>query len=740
MKRKLGSWMWIALLVVAACSVQAQAPLPTAINYQGKLMDGTNLYSGTASVVFRIYETDDTGMEPRFEQSNDVTVVDGVYSTLIGDPDGATDWSFLDRPMEYLRLMVEINGTPLTPMERLVSVPYALLADGVKYQGINADMIANGAVNNNHMDMWSITAYNIFPGTITGAEIANQTIPLSKLAQSGAVTGQVIKYSVAGWVAADVESGGGVGVTGLVSYAESGTFIANPVASGTDSIAQGSGARALSDYSVVGGGRDNEIAAGATYGVIAGGFDNDNAGSWAAAVGGGWENNVGTNSTSAVIGGGLRNQIRDNAQQASIAGGNTNVIWGGADYASIGGGRRNTVLADAADSTIGGGDRNTVAGEGAVIGGGRLNSVFGGLATVGGGYSNLADSAYTTIGGGYETQADSFYATIGGGRDNWASGSGGTISGGSNNVARGMFNTIGGGGDCMTESHYVTIGGGYRNYATNAFATIGGGEFNTNGGISATIGGGSRNTVIDMGAVVGGGSWNRALEYHATVGGGYWNIASGRSSAVAGGEQNQATNNYSAIGGGSENVARGYAAVIPGGQGNIADGRYSFAAGYRAKANHHGAFVWGDSTFDDVASTTSNEVTFRAAGGYRLFSDSGLSAGVSLAAGGGSWISISDQNMKEEFEPVDTREVLEKVAALPMTTWKYKTQDASIRHIGPMAQDFHAAFGVGETELGITGIDADGVALAAIQALKRENDELKARLERLEAIMAGMSR
>jgi flagellar capping protein FliD len=88
--------------------------------------------------------------------------------------------------------------------------------------------------------------------------------------------------------------------------------------------------------------------------------------------------------------------------------------------------------------------------------------------------------------------------------------------------------------------------------------------------------------------------------------------------------------------------------------------------------------------------------------------------------------------------------MLEKVAVLPLSTWNYKSQDASIRHIGPMAQDFKAAFGVGETDTGITTVDADGVALAAIQGLneKVESGKQKAesRMERLEAENAELKR
>jgi len=137
-----------------------------------------------------------------------------------------------------------------------------------------------------------------------------------------------------------------------------------------------------------------------------------------------------------------------------------------------------------------------------------------------------------------------------------------------------------------------------------------------------------------------------------------------------------------------------------------------------------------------------------AAGGYRLFSSGDLSSGVFLARGSGSWTAMSDRNAKENFEPIDSRAVLDKVVVLPLSTWNYKSQSEDIRHIGPMAQDFKAAFGVGEAETTITTIDADGVALAAIQGLNQklqeelqrrdaENAELKQRLTRLEELLLG---
>ena len=86
------------------------------------------------------------------------------------------------------------------------------------------------------------------------------------------------------------------------------------------------------------------------------------------------------------------------------------------------------------------------------------------------------------------------------------------------------------------------------------------------------------------------------------------------------------------------------------------------------------------------------------------------------------------------------------MAALPLAEWSYKSDGSQIRHAGPMAQDFHAAFGLGADERHITALDAAGVALAAIQGLQKENaalaaenDELRQRLERVEALVSSLA-
>ena len=107
----------------------------------------------------------------------------------------------------------------------------------------------------------------------------------------------------------------------------------------------------------------------------------------------------------------------------------------------------------------------------------------------------------------------------------------------------------------------------------------------------------------------------------------------------------------------------------------------------------------------------------------------------------------SDRNAKENFTPLNPQAVLAKVTALPVTEWNYKSDDAAQKHIGPMAQDFQAAFQLSADDKHISVVDEGGVALAAIQGLNQkleetrsQNAQLKKRLERLEQLLADSIR
>jgi hypothetical protein len=93
---------------------------------------------------------------------------------------------------------------------------------------------------------------------------------------------------------------------------------------------------------------------------------------------------------------------------------------------------------------------------------------------------------------------------------------------------------------------------------------------------------------------------------------------------------------------------------------------------------------------------------------------------------------VSDRNLKRNVESVDNQAVLEALMRMSISTWSYKGDETAARHMGPMAQDFKAAFGLGDTDKAYNPIDAHGVAFAAIQALYARMEEQRERLERLE--------
>ena len=94
--------------------------------------------------------------------------------------------------------------------------------------------------------------------------------------------------------------------------------------------------------------------------------------------------------------------------------------------------------------------------------------------------------------------------------------------------------------------------------------------------------------------------------------------------------------------------------------------------------------------------------------------------------------------MKQDFAPIDRRAILDALERLPISTWHYRSEEPKARHIGPMAQDFIATFNVGSSDKAILQVDADGVALAAIQALHEELKELRQRNAALGREIEGM--
>lgn len=275
-------------------------------------------------------------------------------------------------------------------------------------------------------------------------------------------------------------------------------------------------------------------------------------------------------------------------------------------------------------------------------------------------------------------------------------------------------------GNAATASGFGSVAFGQATVASGFYSTAMGDQTVASGPQSTALGGGAHATGIQS---LAAGSATLASGEHSTALGRF-SIASGLNSLAAG-ERSQAD--------GEGSVALGLRALA-GGAGSVALG--SDAATQSAAS---GSFVLGDrSTTTPIIGFAPNEFLVRAAGGVAFYTNAGLTTGLRLAPSGSQWLGLSDVHSKHLFRDLHGEEVLGKLARMPIREWSYTAQDASIRHVGPTAQDFRAAFGLGEDPLRIGSMDADGIALAAAQALEartralqEENEALKAALDEL---------
>jgi len=340
--------------------------------------------------------------------------------------------------------------------------------------------------------------------------------------------------------------------------------------------------------------------------------------------------------------------------------------------------------------------------------------------------------------------------------------------------------TISGGGILNLDPDFPTAQG---NQASDAYGSVGGGAGN--------VAGNSAGTPIDAGfATVGGGANNEAKGEYSTISGGRINAAAGSYSMIPGGSGNCAGAEYS-FAAGRQAAVRPPAAIAFGGCGSIP----TIAGG------DVGTFVWADATGSDFISSGSNQFLARADGGV-MFNTSSLpnpgaddfvirtrpfsgdadadlrlvtrdsnrqvsiyvsdangsttlnlvnlaasanrlnvaggTGGTATLSHGGAWTNASSRTFKEGFAAIDPADVLERVLALGISRWSYIGSGEG-EHVGPMAEDFHAAFGLGHSEKQIATVDADGVALAAIQGLnaklEAENAALREEMAALRALV-----
>jgi hypothetical protein len=317
------------------------------------------------------------------------------------------------------------------------------------------------------------------------------------------------------------------------------------------------------------------------------------------------------------------------------------------------------------------------------------------------------------------------------------------VVGGYSNSVAAEFSLIGAGrtNTISSSSEFAAIVSGYSNSVTPEYSLIGAGSTNTigTGGYYAAIVSGYTNNLSGGYGFLGAGSNNTLSGEYGALVGGLNNTVSGEGAYIAAGGYNTASGEGAVVDGGFNATASGTFSTIPGGYANNAAGTYSFAAGARASAAQNGTFVWSDGSDGDTVLASSRAYQFlaRASGGFTLYTNAASTVGAQLAAGSGTWASLSDRNAKTNIAPLDDTAVLDEVATLPISRWSYKTEHG-VRHVGPMAQDFYAAFKVGEDDKHITSIDEDGVALAAIKALHAENAHAHSAIATLHARVGAL--
>lgn len=792
----------ITVLLLLLCSFCAEWPLlaeVTAFTYQGRLNSNTGPANGLYDLTFSIYDQP-TGTGLFAIQTNLATQVSNGLFTVTIDFGSVVTEAIFSGPARWLEIAGRTNGpggyTTLTPRQELTATPYAVTAANLASGGL-VGTFTNALNLNNPANSFSGNGgglTNVNATTLGGFgycalpcywNLGGNAGTTPALDFVGTTDNQPLNFKVnnataiqfvPGLSLPNVVGGRGAFRPSLLATGVSGVVIAggNAPSGGFSGLGAGDFMAAYDDDGTIGGGFGNKV-----------GTDNGDVTDAAfATVGGGIFNSAGN--FAATVAGGSANTA--SGASSVVAGGNVNTAT--ADYSSIGGGANNTV--NGQYSFVGGGSVNTNLANYSVIGGGVNNRVLAVADNgfVGAGVNNTAGSRNTVVAGGANNIADANAAAVGGGSENHAGADHSYVGGGQGNASSAAYAFVGGGANNHATTNYAVVSGGVANQARAFGAVVAGGGYdgvqtagNVASGPAAVVSGGIQNNAQNSYCTIGGGDGNANIGYAGTIGGGWFNLAEGQLSTIAGGSSNTTVGAY---------------CTVPGGFSNLAYGAYSFAAGQQAQALHAGSFVWADSQNTNFASTAGDQFNVRAQGGVRLVTGTAavtVNGALNLNSSGGfdqsslgtfsidspgtaggrfrvqvngnvgigtnnpaqkfvvvgsvnppaycdglAWANGSDRNAKEAFVDIDPRTVLEKVAALPITEWRYKGQP-DIEHMGPMAQDFHEAFGLnGADDKHISTVDESGVALAAIQGLNQKLQEKEARISELEQRLSALEK
>ncbi len=372
---------------------------------------------------------------------------------------------------------------------------------------------------------------------------------------------------------------------------------------------------------------------------------------------------------------------------------------------------------------------------------GSTNTASGTNSSVTGGASNIASGISSAVLGGFSNQAIGNYSVVCGGTNNVASGLNSFVGSGQNNTASGIGSVVCGGGTisgstCSGTDSIITNGNG--NTCAGTACIIGGGSTNTiqTGTDSCGIFAGASNSILT-------GSSNSAVcsSLSTTINGtnciavGCTNsnlTAGALNSAMICSETSQnsgtdsvclAGTNLSILGAARSCVFGLTLKILAGGSDSFMCGSGQIAT--PSIISHATNFMNINNPVSAITSIAPNSATLLHRGGTRCYSNNALTLGVNLPAGGTAWASISDIDAKENITEIDYVDVLHSVRDIPIYTYNFVSQDSSYRNIGPVAQDWHAAFPSSKYALGIDTIDLDGVALASIKCLVDKIDALE---------------
>ncbi len=782
-KIKLRQRAALLLLLLSTLSLQPSTTVAqgTIFTYQGRLNDGGQPANGTNyGMLFYLYDAPTGGSLVGNLGIVSVTVSNGLFTVPLN-----FDHVFDGNP-RWLEINVQKNGgsySTLTPRQPLRPTPYAITAGRVVSGGLSSGAYTN-AVTFNH-------AANSFTGN--GGGLTNVTAATL----GGLSAGQFWKLGGNAGTTPGTQFLGTTDNSPLefkVNGARGLRLEPNP---NTPNVIGGSSANEVTNgiYGAViaGGGSSfypNRV--GAIYASVLGGAGNTASGNYAVVAG---DHATASGYAATALGyytaaGGFGSQAGGTAAKANHEG---TFVWGDHTFTDFASTANNQFLIRAA----GGVGINTNDPNGAALAVNGNVTVNGTIGTAGNQALEFKVNGIRALRLEPTSRLDTVNV-IGGSPRNFVGAGvrGATIGGG----GTGNYGAVGGSPHTnRVEADYGTVSGGLKNAieASAIIATIGGGIENTieNFAFNATIGGGSRNRI-------------KANATYATIGGGGDNTIqpNGWSATIPGGELNSATNYCFAAGRRAKanhtgafvwadstfadfastandqfliRASGGVGVGTPNPQGSLhvysannptvvriqsagtpGFGRIEFVSNPQSDVNE-----WrpGYIQSTDNGGFTGGLAFFvNGTGGGSKFGSSEVMRVVNGAVGIGTTTPVSalqvigtvtatafnppsDRNLKENFTPVSPSDVLAKVVALPISSWNFKG-DSATPHVGPMAQDFHAAFGLGTDDKHIATVAADGVALAAIQGLNQkleeqraENQELKQRLEALEKIIRNQN-